>query len=142
MLSALQTARTALKCRVRICIVCGPVFPPSECHIPTHRVTLTTLPNSAACVSHTPPSDLPRTRRFWEIENFITRQPPIGEKDDCDIQNYWISEGLPSISRRRRGGEGRWEGGGGRERVSESEIDVGVDGAKSEIKVERMRAHE
>ena len=24
MLSALQTARTALKCRVRICIVCGP----------------------------------------------------------------------------------------------------------------------
>ena len=26
MLSALQTARTALKCRVRICIVCGPGY--------------------------------------------------------------------------------------------------------------------
>jgi len=43
-----------------------------------------------------------------------------------------------SSSRRRRRGEGRGEGGEWREKVSASEFDVGVDGAKSEIKVERM----
>jgi len=42
---------------------------------------------------------------------FITRQPPIGEKDEYDSENSWISDGLPSSSRRRRGGEGRGEGG-------------------------------
>ena len=41
-----------------------------------------------------------------EKEKFITRQPPIGEKDDYDSENSWISDGLPSSSRRkRRGGE-------------------------------------
>jgi len=40
-----------------------------------------------------------------EIEKFITRQPPIGEKDDYDSENSWISDGLPSSSRRRRRGE-------------------------------------
>jgi len=48
-----------------------------------------------------------------------------------------ISEGLPSSSRRRSRGEGRGEKGRGREKVSASEVDVGVDGAKSAIKVER-----
>ena len=42
-----------------------------------------------------------------EIEKFIIRQPPIGEKDDHDSENSWISDGLPSSSRRRRRGEGR-----------------------------------
>jgi len=37
-----------------------------------------------------------------EREKFITRQPPIGEKDDYDSENSWISDGLPSSSRRRR----------------------------------------
>jgi len=36
----------------------------------------------------------------WEIEKFIIRQPPIGEKDDYDSENSWISDGLPSSSRR------------------------------------------
>ena len=45
-----------------------------------------------------------------EREKFIIRQPPIGEKDDCDSKNSWISDGLPSSSRRRRRGEGRGKG--------------------------------
>jgi len=28
------------------------------------------------------------------IEKFIIRQPPIGEKDDYDSENSWISDGL------------------------------------------------
>jgi len=51
-----------------------------------------------------------------EIEKFIIRQPPIGEKDDYDSGNSWISDVLPSISRRRRRGDGRWEGGEWREK--------------------------
>ena len=31
-----------------------------------------------------------------EIEKFIIRQPPEGEKDDYDSENSWISDGLPS----------------------------------------------
>jgi len=46
-----------------------------------------------------------------EIEKFIIRQPPIGEKDDYDSENSWISDGLPTSSRRRRRDNGRWEGG-------------------------------
>ena len=34
------------------------------------------------------------------------RQPPMGEKDDYDSENSWISGGLPSSSRRRRRGVG------------------------------------
>jgi len=30
-----------------------------------------------------------------EIEKFIIRQPPMGEKDDYDSENSWISDGLP-----------------------------------------------
>ena len=30
----------------------------------------------------------------WGIEKFIIRQPPIGEKDDYDSENSWISDGL------------------------------------------------
>jgi len=48
-----------------------------------------------------------------------------------------MSEWLPSSSRRRSRGEEREEGGRGREKASASEVDVGVDGAKSEFKVER-----
>jgi len=45
------------------------------------------------------------------------RQPPIGEKDDYDRENSWISDGLPSSSRRRRRrGTGRGEGGEWREK--------------------------
>jgi len=51
-----------------------------------------------------------------EIEKFIIRQPPTGEKDDYDSENSWISDGLPSSSRRRRRGDGRWEVGEWREK--------------------------
>ena len=51
-----------------------------------------------------------------EREKFIIRQPPIGEKDDYDIENSWISDGLPSNSRRRRRGDWRGEGGEWREK--------------------------
>ena len=30
-----------------------------------------------------------------KIEKLIIRQPPIGEKDDYDSENSWISDGLP-----------------------------------------------
>ena len=40
----------------------------------------------------------------------MIRQPPIGEKDDYDSENSWISDGLPSSSRMRRTGGGRGEG--------------------------------
>jgi len=60
-----------------------------------------------------------------EREKFIIRQPPIGEKDDYDSENSWISDGLPSSSsRKRRRGEGRGEGGVWREKWSASEVDV------------------
>jgi len=42
-----------------------------------------------------------------EIEKFIIRQPPKGEKDYYDSENSWISDELPSSSRRRRRGDGR-----------------------------------
>jgi len=51
-----------------------------------------------------------------EREKFIIRQPPIGEKDDYDGENSWISDGLPSSSRRRRRGDGRGKGGEWREK--------------------------
>ena len=76
-----------------------------------------------------------------EIEKFIIRQPPIGRKEDYNSENCWISEGLPSCSRGRRRGEGRGEGEGGREKVRASKVNVGVDGSKSDIKVERRRGH-
>jgi len=50
-----------------------------------------------------------------EIGKFIIRQQPICEKDD-DSENSWISDGLPSSSRRRRRGDGRWEVGEWREK--------------------------
>jgi len=75
--------------------------------------------------------------RGGEREKFIIRQPPIGEKDDCNSENSWISDGLLSSSRRSRRGEGRREGGEWREKWSASGVNVAVDSAKSEIKVER-----
>ena len=74
-----------------------------------------------------------------EREKFIIRQPPIGEKDDYDCENSQISEGLHSTSRRKSRGEGRGKGGRGKEKTSASQVNVGVDGAKSEIKVARRR---
>ena len=59
----------------------------------------------------------------------------MGEKDDYDSENSWISDGLPSSSRRRSGG--RWEGGEWREKGGAIKVVVDVDGAKSEIRVER-----
>jgi len=49
-------------------------------------------------------------------KKFVIRQPPIGEKDDFDSENSWISDGLFSISRRRRRGDGRGKGGEWREK--------------------------
>ena len=49
------------------------------------------------------------TKICREIEKFIIRQPPMGEKDDYDSENSWISNGLPSSSRRRRRGGGDGE---------------------------------
>ena len=57
----------------------------------------------------------------------------MGEKDEYDSENSWISDGLPSSSIRRRRGGGRWEVGEWREKVSANKVDIGVDGAKSEI---------
>ena len=58
-----------------------------------------------------------RVKRAWrEIEKFMIRQPPTGEKDDYDTENSWISDGLPSSSRRKRRGGGRWEVGEWREK--------------------------
>jgi len=39
---------------------------------------------------------LPNVLWEREIEKFIIRQPPMGEKDDYDSENSWISDGLPS----------------------------------------------
>ena len=30
-------------------------------------------------------------------ETFITRQPPKGENDDYDSENFWITGGIPSV---------------------------------------------
>ena len=49
---------------------------------------------------------LPNHLTEREIEKFIIRQPPIGEKDGYDSKNSWISDGLPSSSRRKKRGEG------------------------------------
>jgi len=46
----------------------------------------------------------------------IIRQPPIEEKDGYDSKKPWISDGLPSTSRRRRRGDGKGEGGDWREK--------------------------
>ena len=50
-----------------------------------------------------------KRERKREREKFIIRQPPIGENDDYDSENSWISDGLPSSSRRRRRGDGTSE---------------------------------
>ena len=51
-----------------------------------------------------------------EREKFIVRQPSIGGKDDYDSENSWISDGLPSSSRRIGRDDGRGEGGEWREK--------------------------
>jgi len=52
-------------------------------------------------------------------------------------ENSWSSDGLPINCRRRRRGKGRGEGVEWREKGSVMEVDVGVDGAKTEFKVKR-----
>jgi len=42
-----------------------------------------------------------------ERENFITRQPPTGEKEDYDSSNFWISGALPSRTRKEKGRRGK-----------------------------------
>jgi len=59
-----------------------------------------------------------------EREKFIIRQPPIGGKDDYHSENSWISDGLPSSSRRRRRSKGRGEGGEWRKKRSASGFDL------------------
>jgi len=55
------------------------------------------LAAEASCLFHVSM----RHKREREIEKFI-KQPPMGEKDDYDSENSWISDGLPISSRRRR----------------------------------------
>jgi len=81
----------------------------------------------------------PRER---EREKNVLRQPPIGGKDDDDGEIFWISKGLPNSSKRRRRWGGRGWGRGGTEKVDASEVDVGADGDKIEIKVKKRRGHE
>ena len=69
--------------------------------------------SSSACPSTTAAFVRTLASSLTEREKFILRQPPIGEKDDYDSENSWISDGLLSSSRRRR----RGERGGGGERV-------------------------
>jgi len=74
-----------------------------------------------------------------ERQKSITRQPPIGEKYGYDSENSWISDGLPSSSRRRRRGKGRGKWEEWREKGRTMEVDVGVDSVKEEFKVKRRR---
>ena len=60
-----------------------------------------------------------RTTR--EIEKFIIRQPPKGEKDGYDSENSWISVGLPAAA--DKGGEEM----GGEKCVSGERREVGVE---------------
>jgi len=76
-----------------------------------------------------------------ERERFITRQPPIGEKTIMTVKTLdlrWAPQ-----QQHKKGGRGG-EGGEGRvrEKVSASKFDVGVDGAKREIEVEKRCGHE
>jgi len=57
------------------------------------------------------------------------------------LKNFWISGGLLSSSSRRRRGKGRGEWGEWREKVSVIKVYVVVNGANSEIKVERRCGH-
>ena len=49
-----------------------------------------------------------------DIEKFIIRQPPIGEKDDYDSENSWISGVRWAPQQQQKKEERRWEVGGGR----------------------------
>jgi hypothetical protein len=65
------------------------------------------LPDVFHILCHPTPLQSGVRDHFAEIEEFIIRQPPKGGKDDYDSENSWISDGLPSSSRRRRRGDGR-----------------------------------
>ena len=70
-----------------------------------------------------------------EREKLITRQPPKPKQDDYTSENFQISGRLCSSSRRKRRGEGREGGRELRDKGNVIQVVVGVDGAKSEIKV-------
>jgi len=63
--------------------------------------------------SKNPRTNVKKPNAKREIEKFIIRQPPMGEKDDYDSENSWISDGTPT-SEEEEGeevGGGRWESG-------------------------------
>ena len=72
-----------------------------------------------------------------QLANFV-RSLPTGSAEvkvksrssNYDSENSWISDGLPSSSRRRRRSDGRGEGVEWREKRGASKVDVDVDGAK------------
>ena len=75
---------------------------PSPC---PHHDSAPSRPHPLICTGAEPinpvhcPRQLPAlSSTFKEIEKFIIRQPPQGEKDDYDSENSWISDGLPSSS--------------------------------------------
>ena len=70
-----------------------------------------------------------------EREKLITRQPPKQKQYDYNSENFQISARLRSSSRTRQRGEGREGGRELRDKGNAIEVVVGVDSAKSEIKV-------
>jgi len=66
----------------------------------------------------------------------VTRQPLTRGNDDYDGEDSWSSGELPSSRRRRK------RGGGGEGGESGEQVDSGVDGAKSVVKVESRRGYE
>ena len=58
------------------------------------------------------------------------------------VKTLGFHKGFPAAAEEEGEGRGGGKVGEGREKVSASEVDVGVDGAQSEIKVERRRGHE
>jgi len=63
---------------------------PTRSHERTHTGFFLALPSTLESPKHV------FLRRFREREKFIIRPPPIGDKDDYDRENSWISDGLPS----------------------------------------------
>jgi len=70
-------------------------------------------------------------------KSLLQHNHQYGQKMIMIVKTPGSQMGFPSSSTRRRRGKGRGEGGEWREKWSASEVDVGVDGAKSEIKVKR-----
>ena len=95
---SLQADQEQVLCRELVC-VCDELQSCCE-----HAASAVTVHPRVQTLLLTRPSALLQAE---EIEKFIIRQPPKGGKDDYDSENSWISDGLPSSSRRRRRGDGR-----------------------------------